>query len=193
MDDKSRKQISEAIETHRKMLAEFEAGGVETIAAAAELITKILKQDGCVYICGNGGSAADAQHIAGEFLGRFARERRSLPAVALSTDTSVITSIANDYGYENVFAKQVEALVGKNDILWAISTSGSSANVVAAAQAAKEKGASILAFIGRGNSKLEKIAYICVCAEDKLTARSQEIHQLAYHIICGLVEQNFCE
>jgi D-sedoheptulose 7-phosphate isomerase len=120
------------------------------------------------------------------------RERRGLPAVALTTDTSVMTSISNDYGYENVFAKQVEALVAKGDILWAISTSGTSANVVAAAKLAKEKGALVLAFTGRSNSKLEKIADICFCAEAS-TPRSQEIHQLGFHIICDLVEQNFCE
>jgi D-sedoheptulose 7-phosphate isomerase len=105
----------------------------------------------------------------------------------------VITCIANDYGYENVFARQVDALVRKGDVLWAISTSGASANVVAAAELAKKKGAGVLAFTGRKNSKLEQIADICFCADDKSTARSQEIGQLAYHIICDLVEQSFCK
>jgi len=103
----------------------------------------------------------------------------------------VITSISNDYGFENVFAEQVEALVEKGDILWAISTSGTSANVIAAAELAKKKGACVLGFTGKSNSKLEQIADICVCANEKSTARSQEIHQLAYHIICGLVERCF--
>ena len=192
MDANTKKQITEIVKTHKKMLAEFEAQGIETIAAAAGMITKALKQNRRIYICGNGGSAADAQHIAGEFVGRFTRERKGLPAVALTTDTSVITSIANDYGYENAFARQVETLVEKGDILWAISTSGSSANVLAAAKLAKKKDARILAFTGVKNSKLEKIADICFCAHDKSTARSQEIHQIAYHIICDLVEQKFC-
>jgi len=192
MDANTKKQITEIVKTHKKMLAEFETQGIETIAAAAGMITKALKQNRRIYICGNGGSAADSQHIASEFVGRFTRERKGLPAVALTTDTSVITSIANDYGYENAFARQVEALVEKGDILWAISTSGSSANVLAAAKLAKKKGAQILAFTGAKNSKLEKTADLCFCAYDKSTARSQEIHQLAYHIICDLVEQKFC-
>lgn len=184
-------KINETIERHKKALAKFESDAFEAIAVAAETITRTIKQHGRVYICGNGGSAADAQHIAGELVGRFQRERKPLPAVALTTDTSVITSIANDYGYENMFAKQVEALLRKDDILWTISTSGTSANIIAAAELAAKKGATILAFTGKPDSKLERIAHICLCANDESTARSQEIHQLAYHIICDLVERSF--
>ena len=191
MDENIKKQISDTIETHKKMLAEFEKSGPEIISATSQAIVKSLKQNGTVYICGNGGSAADAQHIAGEFVGRFRRERKALPAVALSTDTSIITCIANDYAYEKIFERQVEALVREGDILWAFSTSGTSSNVVAAAESAKKKGAYVIAFTGRINSKLEQIADICFCADDESTARSQEIHQLAYHIICDLVESNF--
>lgn len=191
MEKNIKEQIETIIRTHKKMVAEFEADGLETIAAAADMIIKALKQNGRVYVCGNGGSAADAQHIASELVGRFEHERKGLAAVALTTDTSVITSISNDYGFENVFARQVEALVEEGDILWAISTSGTSANVIAAAELAKKKGACVLAFTGKSNSKLEQIADICVCANEKSTARSQEIHQLAYHIICGLVERCF--
>ncbi|GAH73415.1 unnamed protein product, partial [marine sediment metagenome] len=153
MNESIKRQIIEAIETHEKMIAEFQISSIETVAAAAEAIIKSLKQNGRVYLCGNGGSAADAQHIAGELVGRFERERRPLPALALTTDTSVITSISNDYGCENIFARQVEALVGKGDILWAISTSGSSANVIAAAELAKKKNACVLAFTGKPDSK----------------------------------------
>jgi len=191
MNPETKKHITDAIETHKKMTADFENDGIETIAAIAGTITDALKQDGTVYLCGNGGSAADAQHIAGEFVGRFARERKALPAVAFSTDTSVLTCIANDYSYEKVFARQAEALVRKGDILWAFSTSGTSANVIAAARIAKEKGAHIIAFTGKSSSKLEQIADICFCADAESTARSQEIHQLAYHIICDLVERDF--
>ena len=191
MDEDIRKQIIETIETHKKMLAEFQESGIEKVAAAAEAITKALEQNGTVYLCGNGGSAADAQHIAGELVGRFSRERKALAAVALSTDTSIITSIANDYAYEKVFARQVEALVREGDILWAFSTSGTSANVIAAVESAKKKGALVIAFTGTNNSKLEQIADICFCADAESTARSQEIHQLAYHIICDLVECSF--
>ena len=191
MDEDIRKQIIETIETHKKMTAELQESGLETVVSIAQAITTALKQNGTVYLCGNGGSAADAQHIAGELVGRFRRERKALAAVALSTDTSIITSIANDYAYENVFARQVEALVREGDILWAFSTSGTSASVIAAAQSAKKKGAYVIAFTGTNNSKLEQIADICFCADAESTARSQEIHQLAYHIICDLVEQSF--
>jgi len=192
MNESIRKQIIEVIEAHQRMVAELQTSGVEILVAAAEAIIKSLKQNGRIYLCGNGGSAADAQHIASELVGSFESRRRALPAVALTTDTSVITSISNDYGYENIFAKQVEAMVREGDIFWAISTSGTSANVVKAAQLAKEKGACIVAFTGRTNSRLEQIADFCFCA-DGPTARSQEIHQLGFHIICKLVEQSFCE
>jgi len=191
MNENTKKQLAEVIEAHRKTLAEFEANSLDNIVAAAKAITKALKQDRRLYICGNGGSAADAQHIAAELVGRFECERKGLPVIALTTDTSLITSISNDYGYENIFARQAEALVKEGDILWAISTSGASPNVVAAAQLAKKKGAFILAFIGKADSELEQIADICLCVNNESTARSQEIHQLAYHIICQLVEQNF--
>jgi len=193
MNKNTRKKIVETIEAHKKAIAALEAGGIETIATAAEMITRALKRNGRVYICGNGGSAADAQHIASELVGRFERERRPLPAVAMTTDTSIITSLSNDYEYKNVFAKQVDALVKRGDVLWAISTSGTSANIIAAAKLAKKKGAKVLAFTGISGSKLEKMADICFCANSESTARSQEIHQLGFHIICGLVEDSFCK
>ena len=185
-----RQIIKEAVETHRKMVAAFEASAFDTTVAIAEAIVQSLRAGGTLYLCGNGGSAADAQHIAGEFVGRFRVERRALPAVALSTDTSVLTCIGNDYDYDRVFARQVEALVRPGDILWAFSTSGTSPNVLQAAATAREKGARVIAFTGRPQSRLESMADLCLCAEAALTARSQEIHQLAYHIICDLVEQN---
>lgn len=191
MDENIKQQIIDTIETHKKMLAEFQENSIETIAAISDAITRALKKNGTVYLCGNGGSAADAQHIAGELVGRFRKERKALAAMALSTDTSVMTCIANDYAYENVFTRQVEALVREGDILWAFSTSGTSKNIILAAESAKNKGAYVIAFTGRINSKLEQISDICFCAEDESTARSQEIHQLAYHIICDLVECNF--
>jgi len=190
MDSEWKRQILEVIDDHEKMIAQLRDKGVETIAAIAEAIIKSLAQNCTVYLCGNGGSAADAQHIASELVGRYEHERRGLPAVALTTDTSVMTSVSNDYGYENVFSKQVEALVRKGDVFWAISTSGKSANILSAARLAKEKGACVIAFTGRSGSELEMISDICFCTAG-LTARSQEIHQLGYHIICKLVEQSF--
>jgi D-sedoheptulose 7-phosphate isomerase len=184
------KQIKEIIEAHKKLVDVFENDAVDIIIEIVDVITNCLQKGGCVFICGNGGSAADAQHIAGELVGSFEKNRKGLAAVALTTDSSVMTSVSNDYGYEHLFYKQVEALVNKGDILWAISTSGSSANIVAASELSKEKGATLLAFVGKENSKLEDIADICLCTQSNSTARSQEIHQLAYHIICCLVEQN---
>ncbi len=186
-------RIREAIEAHKKMVTVFETSAAEVMGAMAAAIVQSLQQGGTLYLCGNGGSAADAQHIAGEFVGRFRTERRALPAVALSTDTSVLTCIANDYDYESVFARQVEALVRPGDILWAFSTSGTSPNVLRAVEAARRRGARVLAFTGRANSRLQALADLCFCAEAALTARSQELHQLAYHIICDLVEENFRE
>jgi len=186
-----KKQIVQTIAMHRKMLDNFETGCVKIIEKTAKTIISCIEKGGIIYICGNGGSAADAQHIAGELVGRFLRRRKALPAVAISTDTSVITSIANDYGFENIFAKQVEGLVKKQDCLWALSTSGSSSNVVKAAELAKKHGAKVIAFTGKKNSRLEKIADVCLCSENEKTFAVQEMHQLAYHIICGLVEQHF--
>ncbi len=188
-----RQIIQEAIATHRQMVAAFETSACDTIVGIAEAIVQALRAGGTLYLCGNGGSAADAQHIAGEFVGRFRVERKALPAVALSTDTSVLTCIANDYDYERVFARQIEALVRPGDLLWAFSTSGTSPNVLRAAEAARGKGARVIAFTGRAKSTLEALADVCFCAEATLTARSQEIHQLAYHIICELVEQSLRE
>lgn len=193
MTDGHRQIVQEALEEHRTLLARFEQNGIEVVGRIAEMITQSLRDGGTLYLCGNGGSAADAQHIAGEFVGRFRTERRALPAVALSTDTSVLTCVANDYDYQSVFARQVEALMKKDDVLWAFSTSGTSANVLKAAEAARRKGARVIAFTGRRNSPLEARADLCLCAEAQVTARSQEIHQLAYHIVCDLVERSFTQ
>ena len=182
-------RVIEIIRMHQRLLAEFEEAGVETVMAAAEMITECFTKGGCVYLCGNGGSAADAQHIAGEFVGRFRKNRKALPAIALTTDTSVLTCIGNDFGFEDVFVRQVEAFVTSSDILWAFSTSGTSKNIVAAAEAAQKKSAAIIAFTGRRNTPLESLADICLTVDAPTTAAGQEIHQLAYHIICDLVDQ----
>lgn len=180
--------VADRIETHKKLLADFESKCIESIIALADMLVKCLADDGCIYICGNGGSAADAQHIASELVGRFERQRKGLAAVALTTDTSALTSIANDYGFEHIFSRQVEALVKPNDVLWAISTSGTSPNVIAAAKLAKQKKATVVAFTGKANTRLEETADVCLCIDAPNTAAAQEIHQLAYHIICDIVE-----
>ena len=189
MESKKQRML-DTIERHKKALADLEADCLDTLSAAAQLLIDCIRSGGCIYICGNGGSAADAQHIAAELVGRFVRERKGLPAVALTTDTSTLTSVGNDYGFEQIFSRQVEALVKKQDILWAFSTSGTSKNILAAAKMAKEKGAEVLAFTGKKDSPLENISDICICVEGP-TATVQEVHQVAYHIICDLVEEAF--
>lgn len=181
--------INQAIQTHRAMLEAFEQDTILVLERAAELLVATLKNKGRIYICGNGGSAADAQHIAGELAGRFVLDRPALPAVALTTDTSLLTAIGNDYSYKDIFARQVEALVQEGDLLWAFSTSGTSANVIKAVRLARERKASILGFTGRSDTLLESLSDVCICAPNPSTARSQEIHELAYHILCGLVEE----
>jgi len=187
-----RERMVRAIEVHRGLVDGL-AEQAEVLAAAVELLAGCLRAGGKVLICGNGGSAADAQHIAGELVGRFMRERRALAAVALTTDTSVMTAWANDYDFEGVFARQVEGLMKPGDVLWAFSTSGRSANVVAAARRARELGGRVLAYTGRGGSVLESLADVCLVVEAECTARAQEVHQLAYHIVCDEVERAVCE
>jgi D-sedoheptulose 7-phosphate isomerase len=186
------KVFAEAAAVHKHLLAAFEKDCVKSLEGAARMLVSCLEAGGCIYTCGNGGSAADAQHVAAELVGRFRRNRKGLPAVALTTDTSILTSVGNDYGFEEVFRRQVEALVRKGDILWAFSTSGTSGNILQAAQAAKAQGALVLSFTGRKNSPLEAISDQCVCVEGP-TASVQEIHQLAYHILCDWVEAHFAD
>ena len=131
------------------------------------------------------------QQIAGEFVGRFREERNPLPAVAFSTDTSVITCIGNDYNFEDIFVRQAEALMKKEDVLWVLSISGSSGNVIKAAKKAKEKNAKVIAFTGKADSKLERMSDVCLCAVNPYTSTSQEVHMLAYHIICDLIDFEF--
>ncbi len=183
--------IRDSIRRHQRLVETLERDQVEGLAGAAGLLIECLRNDGCIYLCGNGGSAADAQHIAGELVGRFLRNRRALAAAALSTDTSVITAVANDFSYEAIFERQVEALVRQGDVLWALSTSGTSANILAAARKAKQKGAGILAFIGRKDSPLETLADAAIVVDAETSAAAQEVHQLAYHILCDLVEKEF--
>jgi D-sedoheptulose 7-phosphate isomerase len=184
--------ICTEIQRHKTVLADFEKQAGKVLPAAAKLLIECLKKGGCIYLCGNGGSAADCQHIAAELVGRFRLGRKSLPAVALTTDTSALTAIGNDYGFEFVFSRQVDALVKKGDCLWAFSTSGTSKNVLAAVKLAKKKGAKVLAFTGRPDTPLEKLSNVCITL-DSLTSTAQEIHQLAYHILCNLVEEHFAK
>ena len=161
------------------------------IAAAAERMVQCLRQDGKILACGNGGSAADSQHFAAELLNRFEMERPGLAAMALTTDTSTLTSIANDYDYDQVFSKQVRALGHKNDLLLAISTSGNSKNVVAAMLAAHENGMGVIALTGRNGGKMAealKPSDIQICVPAQSTARIQEVHLLTLHCLCDAID-----
>lgn len=183
--------ILKSISLHRELLSGFEkncAGILEKIAAE---IIETFERGGTLYLCGNGGSAADAQHVAGEFIGRFRSERRALPAIALNTDTSVMTCVSNDYSYKDVFRRQAEALIKPGDLLWVFSTSGSSPNILACAELAGTRKVKVVSFTGRTNSPVEKLSDICMVIDSPVTSGAQEMHQLAYHIICDLVEQHF--
>lgn len=164
---------------------------MDVIQLMAERCKEALKAGNKVLFCGNGGSAADAQHLAAELIGRFQKERRSLASIALTTDTSILTAVANDYGYDEVFARQVEGLGRSGDVLIGISTSGNSANVVKAALKARDTGMHTIAFTGEGGGKLKDICDITFAVPSKVTARIQEMHIMVGHIICELVEEEY--
>ena len=159
----------------------------------AEKMTSAILAGHKVLWCGNGGSAADSQHLAAELMGHFRRERRGLPSIALTTDTSILTAVANDYGYERVFERQVEALCTKGDVLVGISTSGSSKNVCAALKSARKSGAFTVAFTGQGGGAMASVADITLSIASKDTARIQEGHILCGHMLCDWIELHVCE
>ena len=156
-------------------------------------MTRAIFEGKKVLWCGNGGSAADSQHLAAELMGRFRRERRGLPSIALTTDTSILTAIGNDYGYEKVFQRQVEALCVKGDVLVGISTSGNSKNVCGALETARQMGAFTVAFTGEGGGLMARIAEVTLRIASKDTARIQEGHILCGHMLCDWIEQSVCE
>ena len=161
------------------------------ISAAIAAVLASVTSGGKVLACGNGGSAADAQHFAAEFVGRFERERPELGAIALTTDSSILTAVANDYSYEQIFAKQVRALGQSGDVLLAITTSGSSPNVLAAIQAAHERDMTVVALTGKGGGKMNQVLRetdVHICVPHDRTARIQEVHLLAIHCICDGVD-----
>ena len=161
------------------------------IAHAATVMTAALLADGKILACGNGGSAADAQHFAAEMVGRFERERPELPAISLVTDTSILTAIANDYAFDQVFAKQVRALGARGDVLLAISTSGNSPSVVAAVKAAREREMRVIALTGRSGGAIAQMLAdddVSLCVPHERTARIQEVHLLIIHCICDAVD-----
>jgi D-sedoheptulose 7-phosphate isomerase len=169
-----------AIREDRALLAQ--------VIESAELIVNTLKVGGKVLLAGNGGSAADAQHIAGEFVSRFHYDRPGLPAIAITTDTSILTAIGNDYGYDRLFSRQVQALGNKGDVFVGISTSGNSANIVEALKVAKEQGLKTIGFTGNKGGKMLEMCDIALRMPSPETPKIQEGHIVIGHIICGLVE-----
>lgn len=161
----------------------------EPTARAAKMLIEAVRGGHTVYVCGDGGSAAQAQHIAGELVGRFLKERAALPCVALTTDTSILTAVANDYDFEDIFARQVEGLVKEGDVLWALSTSGNSVNVLKAVSLARKRGAKVLGMTGRGGGKLKELCDVVLCVPADSSPPIQEGHLVLLHILCGLLEQ----
>jgi len=179
-----RQTVQDAIEAKQKFFAAHE----DLIETCARQMADTLETGGKLMLFGNGGSAADCQHIAAEFVNRFQMERRPLPAIALTCDTSVITSIGNDYSFDKIFSKQIQALGHKNDMAIGISTSGNSPNVVQAAAAAKDQGLTMVCFSGAGGT-LKDMSDIAFCVDSPVTARIQEVHITLGHILCDLCER----
>lgn len=164
---------------------------VGSISSAVNLITSSLKSGGRLYVAGNGGSAADAQHFVAEFVSKLARDRGPLAAESLTTDTSIITAISNDYGYENIFSRQLECKAGIDDVFFAITTSGNSANIVKALSYCKENAIRTILLAGRGGGLCKALADICILVEADRTSTIQEVHIIVEHTICESVEHNF--
>jgi D-sedoheptulose 7-phosphate isomerase len=185
--DRVKQLFNASLETKQQSLSVLP----EKITQAADLMVQSLLAEGKVLSCGNGGSAGDSQHFSSELLNRFERERPSLPAIALTTDTSTLTSIANDYSYNEIFSKQVRALGRAGDVLLAISTSGNSKNVLEAIKVAHQRGMKIVALTGRNGGamrELLQVGDIEVCVPSPVTARIQEVHLLVIHCLCDLID-----
>jgi D-sedoheptulose 7-phosphate isomerase len=183
--------VRRAIEDHIEVVQQI-AEQQELIELIAQRIIQAILTGGKILWCGNGGSAADSQHLAAEFVGRFRRDRRGLASVALTTDTSILTAIGNDYGYDEVFRRQVEALCTPKDVVVGISTSGNSKNVCAALEEAKKIGALTVCFTGIGGGELATIADVSLKVASKDAARIQEVHILVGHVLCDWVELAVC-
>ena len=185
--------IHKELHSHKKTIEKTIEVMVPSIEQASKMVSQTLKNGHKVLLCGNGGSAADAQHIAAELTGRYKSERKGLPAIALTTDTSALTAISNDYGYDRVFDRQVEALANKGDLLIGISTSGNSQNIISALTSAKAAGCQTLGFSGREGGEMNKVCDINLVVPSTDTPRIQEIHILIGHILCQAVDDAFQE
>ncbi len=181
--------IKRVFDEHRQTINDLYDRALDDIVRLGALFARAVKNGNCVFFMGNGGSAADSQHLAAEFVGRFQKERRGLPAVALTTDTSILTAVGNDYGFDAVVARQVEALAKAGDVVVGLSTSGNSANVLKALQAAKAVGAVTVGLTGRSGGRMAEVCDLCIRVPADVTARIQEAHILIGHIACELVDE----
>ncbi|MDR2876542.1 MAG: D-sedoheptulose 7-phosphate isomerase [Chromatiales bacterium] len=181
--------IANAIAEHARLLTIIGDTLGAVMAEAATRMIECLRQGHTIYWCGNGGSAADAQHFAAELIGRFERERRALASVALTADTSVLTSLGNDYGFHDIFRRQVEGLVRPGDVLVGISTSGGSPNVLKAIEQARAQGGITIGLLGRDGGAIGPLCDIAITVPGTNTARIQEMHAVIGHVICDLVER----
>ncbi|MBP2654179.1 MAG: gmhA [Firmicutes bacterium] len=174
---------------HLDTIKKLQENSLTAIEELSKYCCQALSDGHTIFFMGNGGSAADSQHLAAEFVGRFQKERRGLPAIALTTDTSILTAVGNDYGFDKVFSRQVEALVRAGDVVVGLSTSGNSPNVVKALEVAKEAGAVTVGMTGRTGGKMADICDLCIKVPADITARIQEAHILIGHIVCELVDK----
>jgi len=183
--------IAREFEAHLKTIQAVIGSMEADLETASNLAVEVLKRGNKVLLCGNGGSAADAQHIAAELTGRYKTERRGLPGIALTTDTSALTAISNDYGYAKVFDRQVEALANKGDLLIGISTSGNSSNIISALECAKALGCHTIGFSGRDGGNMNQVCDINLVVPSNDTPRIQEMHILLGHTLCQIVDNAF--
>ena len=182
--------IKEEFQSHLETINSVINTMEEDIQDASSIIVNALKNGNKILLCGNGGSAADAQHIAAELTGRYKTERKGLPGIALTTDTSALTAIGNDYGYDRIFDRQVEALANKGDVVIGISTSGNSKNVVSALLLAQEMGCKTVGLTGRDGGAMNEVCDINIIVPSDNTPRIQEMHILFGHIICQIIDDN---
>lgn len=185
--------VSASLSEHLSVLEAVSRESVESIGRCAEVIAQTFASGKKVMICGNGGSAADAQHMAAEFVGRYESDRRGLPAIALTTDTSALTALSNDFEFENVFARQVNALAAEGDCLIAISTSGTSPNIIAAVMAARKLGCKVIGMTGANGKKLASLCDACILVPSARTARIQEGHITIAHIWCEIIDGRYTD
>ncbi len=185
MQDRIKNALKDSIEVKNQVMKKL----VPQIEQAARWMIESIKNGNKILLFGNGGSAADAQHLAAELIGRYLKDRKSLPAIALTTDTSILTSLSNDYGFETIFAKQIEGLAKAGDIAFGISTSGNSRNVLEALEKAKELGCKAIGLLGCDGGRIAEVVDLALIVPSKSTPRIQESHITIGHILCGLVEQ----